>query len=130
MGRGGVRVTTLRDLRAAVIVATNAVEGITTYDHVPARITPPALIVLPGSPYIVPGDVFGTFRVNHSVSLVSQNGTNETISGMVDDLIEATLLALVGNDISIDTVSTFYTYESNGAQYLAVDITVNDNIQL
>lgn len=120
---------TLHALRQDVIDSMGTVAA-QVYDHVPARLTPPAVIVLPGSPYIEPGDVFGSFKVNHSVSVVMASGTNEKVTEDVDNLIEAVLKALVEAGVSVDSVSTFYAYESNGAQYLAADITVNDNVSL
>ena len=121
--------STLHDTRQGIIDAVGAVDA-QTFDHVPGRLVPPALVVLPGSPYIEPGDVFGTFLVRHTVSVVMGQGANETITESTDNLIEAVLKALVAENVSIDSVSTFYIYESNGGQYLAADITVSDNIRL
>ena len=104
--------------------------GVTTFDHVPERLSPPSLIVLPGSPYIEPGDTFCTFKVNHTLSVVVPNGTNEKTTEDMDNLIETVLTTLVKERVSVESVSTFYVLDSGGAQYLAVDISVNDNVAL
>lgn len=121
--------STLHDLRQGILNAVGTVSA-TTFDHVPARLAPPAIIVLPGSPYMEPGDVYGSYLVRHSISVVMPNGTNEKITEDVDDLLESVVKALAEARVSIDTVSTFYVYESNAASYLAVDITVSDNVRL
>lgn len=119
---------TLHSTRQAIIDAVGSIDA-QTFDYVPGRLVPPALIVLPGSPYIEPGDVFGSFLVRHTLSLVMSQGANETITENTDNLIEKVLTALMDANVSIDEVSTFYVYESNGGQYLAADITISDNLR-
>lgn len=120
--------TSLHNARQAIIDAVGNIDAM-TFDYVPGRLAPPALIVLPGSPYIEPGDVFGSFLVRHTLSLVMSQGANETITENTDNLIETVLTALMDANVSIDEVSTFYVYESNGGQYLAADITISDNLR-
>lgn len=114
---------TLHQLRAGMVTDLAEVAP-NRYDHIPARINLPAAIVIPGLPYLAPGDTYGTFVVRHTVALVGQAGPNATVTETLDDLIEDALAALLNAGHVVSEVSPGYAYESNTGQFLAVDLTV------
>jgi len=116
----------LSDFKASVTTALRAA-GVTSFEFLPERINPPAAVVLPGSPYVEAGDVYGTHKVNATVSLVAGNGTNDTATAALDNLIGTAVLAL-WDVADVTEVSDLYAYNANGAQYLAVDISISDTI--
>jgi len=116
----------LTDFRTSITSALKGA-GVQAFEFLPERINPPAAVVLPGSPYVEAGDTFGTHKVTFTVSLIAGNGTNDAATAALDGLIQTAVLALW--DVADTTeASGLYAYSSNGAQYLAVDLTVTDII--
>lgn len=99
------------------------------FDHLPGRLVPPAAVVAAGSPYITPGDTYGTFVARWDVVIVVPAGDNEVRTTDLDDALELALSALWGR-YAIEEVSAPYALEANGATYPAVRLTVTDNITL
>lgn len=114
----------LHQLRADLLAALDHIEGLTGYDHVPARVTLPAAIITAGLPYLAAGDTYGSYEVRHTVSLVTPQGANQAITQALDDLIEDAVVALADQGHAVPEVGPGYVYESNNGQYLAVDLTV------
>lgn len=77
------------DLKAAL-----AVSGTPVLDHLPERITPPVALIAAGSPYVEPGNTYGSWRVRFTVVLVASQGTNDTATRELDDVVTAALVAL------------------------------------
>lgn len=100
------------------------------YDHLPARISPPAVVVLPGSPYVLPGDRAGHVQVHHTVSVISPTGANDVVTEALDDAIEDALVALVNAGVLVDSVSTFYAFDVGNASFLAADLFVHTTTRL
>lgn len=103
--------------------------GLTVYDHVPERLVPPAVIVTPGSPYLASGDVYGTFRVALTASVVAATATNATATQALDNLVETAVVAAVSEGFDLENASTFYAFTSGTASYLAADISLADTIR-
>ena len=104
--------------------------GLSVYDHVPERIVPPAVVITPGSPYITSGDTFGAFTVALTASVVAATATNGVATEALDELIETAVIASVNEGLAFDNASSFYAFNTNGASYLAADISLTDTITL
>ena len=105
--------------------------GITAFDHLPARYTPPAAVVLPGSPYLVAGPTFGEHTVTFDVELIAARGDNSVQTDELDDLIDKTVVALLaaGWDLG-DIAKPSMLQPREGEMYLAVPVTVSTPIRL
>lgn len=116
----------LQEHRQAVVAAVDGL-GAQTFDHLPSRLSPPSVIVLPAEPYVTPGDVATTcqpYDVRHAVSLIVPPGSSDRISQQLDDLLDEVLAALTAAGIGIEQVSGFYEFEQQGAStFLACEIT-------
>ena len=104
--------------------------GLTVYDHVPERLVPPAVVITPGSPYLTSGDTFGAFTVALTASVVAATATNGVATEALDELIETAVIASVNEGLAFDNASSFYAFNTNGASYLAADISLTDTITL
>jgi hypothetical protein len=103
--------------------------GLDVYDYVPERVTPPVLVLRPGSPYIAPGSVGSCYDLNLELVIVSGHATNETTSDDLDDLIEQTLVALP-TDAGVGSVAQPYLLSLNGNDYLATTINIDLQISI
>lgn len=113
-------------------LAAAATEGSSwkVHPHVPGRITPPIGAVTPGSPYLEPGETFGSFTVRYVVSLISRTGANDFVTDELDEAITETVVALVNAGYGLESVSQPYALDAGNAQYLAVDLTTTTTITL
>lgn len=103
--------------------------GLDVYDYVPERVTPPVVVIRPGSPYIEPGSVGSCYDVNLELVIVAGFATNETTTDDLDDLIEQTLAALPG-DAGVGSVAQPYLLAMNGNDHLATTINVDLTISI
>lgn len=122
--------STLGDAREALGLVVKNATGLKTYDGLQARTNVPCAIVMPGSPYVVDGDVFGTFRASYTVDLVMGTAANSVTQTGLDAQLETALIALVNAGYSVDNIGQPYAMELNNATYLAATLTVNANISL
>lgn len=115
----------ITEARTDVATALAAISGVQVYDFIPSKMRAPAAIVSPGSPYVVPGQVFGEFEVSLNVRLfVNSEATNEVITKGMDELIVAVCDAL--HEFGVIAVSTpGVDKESYGVPHLVADITIN-----
>lgn len=113
--------TVLKALRGELA---DTVTGVTTYDHVPGRINLPAAVVVPGQPYIEPGETFGQKAVRFDLVLLTHPATNEDETDQLDELIESTQHALDAGGWRVERVEMPATQEYNGGEVLATGITV------
>lgn len=124
---------TLHSVRTDLVATLREITGPTevqVYDHLPARLSPPALVVLPGSPYITPADRHGHVSVHHTVTAVVPSGANDVVTQAADELIEDALVALINAGVLVDQVSTFYSFDLGGTAFLAADVDVHRSIRL
>lgn len=111
-------VTTLQSLDAQV------------YDHLPARLSPPAVVILPGSPYLEPSDRAASFLAHHTVTVIVPAGASDVVTRTIDDLLEDVLVELINAKYLVDSVSTFYGLDLGGTSFLAADVFVHRTITL
>lgn len=97
--------------------------------YVPARLNPPAIVVMPGTPYVRPANVFGHVTINWVASVVAGNAANEVSTDKLDDMIEDIVVKLTLNGYAYE-VSDHKVYVANGAEYLAVDISITQDFRL
>ena len=101
--------------------------GLRVLDYIPERVTPPIVIVAPGSPYLEPASINGEFKLNLEVTCVASMATNKQASEKLDALVADLLNALPGY-AQMDNVSKPFELVANGASYLAS--TVNIELQI
>ena len=122
--------STLQAAREAVATLIQDEIEIQAHPFMPSRIVPPAMIVLPGSPYLSAGDTFGSFELRLEVVLVSAAKVNETAANTLDGLIDDTVVGLTNANISVVEVSEPWALASSNAEYLAATITTTQAIRL
>jgi hypothetical protein len=98
--------------------------GLDVYDYVPERVTPPVVVIRPGSPYIAPGSVGRVYDLNLELVVVAGFATNETATDDLDQLIQQTLSA-IPQDAGVGSVAQPYILAVNGNDYLATTINVD-----
>lgn len=96
----------------------------TIFDHVPERFTPPAALIVHGSPLIEAGTTFGARLLRFEVWVVSSLGANARMTDDLDTLLDATLDALTADSWTVERVSQPFAYTVGGGTYLAATITV------
>lgn len=115
--------STLTDLRTELTESLTPL-SVTTYTHVPGRMSLPGAFVMAGSPYIEQGDTFGARRIRFAVILAVQTGTNQSETTALDELIESAITALETDDWLVEEVSQPYSMAFNNAEGLVVELTV------
>lgn len=113
--------STLKDLRGELA---DTVTGITTYDHVPARVNLPCALVVPGAPYITAGETFGEKLVRFGLVLLTHPSINSDETDALDGLIETTQHALDAAGWRVEQVQQPAIQDLNGAEILATEIIV------
>lgn len=102
--------------------------GLNVVSYIPERITPPIVVIAPGSPYLVNSTVgMGEYLMNLEVTLIASKATNKQESEYLDQLMEDFLLALPAY-AKLDSVGTPFELTTGNASYLAS--TVNLDIQI
>lgn len=76
---------TLKQLRGELI---GVVTQLTTYDHVPGRVSLPAAILAAGSPYISAGQTFGARHVRFNLIILTAPSLNSIQTDELDLWIE------------------------------------------
>lgn len=122
--------SSIGDARAAIALVVKNATGLKTYDGLQARTNVPCAIVMPGSPYVVDGDVFGTFRVSYTVDLVMGSAANSVTQDGLDAQLETALIALVNAGYSVESIGQPYALDLNNGTYLTATLSVFANISL
>lgn len=120
----------LNEQRASLATLIRTSTGLTTHDYNPARLNVPSAVVMPGTPYVTDGDVFGSINANYSIELIMGTAANSVTASGLDDQIENALVGLINAGYSVENVSQPYAVDINNGTYLAATITVNANISL
>ncbi|MGG7466042.1 hypothetical protein [Plantibacter sp. YIM 135347] len=119
----------LKEERTALVEALTDT-GIQTFDHLPGRFTPPAALVLHGSPYIST-ETFSDYTVTFSVELIAgQSGDNEVTTDDLDNLILTACVALTRAGYAVSEVGQPGMLTIQGGTFLAVPITTTTTITL
>jgi len=111
----------LKTLRGELV---EAVSGVTTYDHVPARAVMPCAFVLAGSPYIAAAETFEARTVRFGLVLVTTPSLNEHETDALDELIEQTVKELEADGWTVEQVRQPQLEDLNGAETLTTTIDV------
>lgn len=120
----------LQTARINVAAVAGDATGAQAHPFMPGRLVPPAVIVLPGSPYLNASGTFGTFTMNLEVVVIAPGKVNETASNSLDDLIVDTVVELVNTGITVNEVSDPWSLSSSNAEYLAATITTSQPVKL
>lgn len=97
----------------------------TIYDYLPEMIAAPAVVILPGDPYIASGEQpFGYFEGRYTLVAIANVAPNREATKALDLLIEAVVAAVVAEGYGLEQVAAPYAFESGGAVHLAADITI------
>lgn len=102
------------------------------YTYVPEAAQPPAIVLLPASPYVqrLETDTYGTLTASFTLTLLVTPGPNNTLTDQMDELIINTIVTLINNGYDVEDVPTFYSYDVGTRRLLAADITTNIQINL
>lgn len=121
----------LAQVRQDVAAAINALPGITADYTVPDRVTPPLVAVQPGAPYLAPGVNLpaNIWQMTLTLTLLVNNGTNETAMNNIDDGITQVIQALNATQWTI-TVGEPFAMQVGAAVYPAVDITITNYLEI
>lgn len=113
-------------LREALAATVEDATGVTAVASLPERPVPPIALVSQGSPYIQYEDsaTFNELVVQLRVDLVVATATNVVSTDNIDEMIEAAVSGLLASDWLVNSVSAPYSLNANGANYLAVTLTV------
>lgn len=95
------------------------------YTYVPERPQAPCFIVSAGAPYLEDGETFTEMRCRFDILLLAGVATNETETGVLDQLICDAVDALETWDI--EGVEQPSQYEINGAYFLGTKITLSQD---
>lgn len=102
-----------------------AAAGLNVVEFIPARITPPVVIINAGSPYLEPKSTSNQWYVNFELVLAAAFATNETATVALDQLIEDVLTALPAYAVVTNGVGQPYGLGANNADYLSANISLN-----
>ncbi|MBZ4485965.1 hypothetical protein LQ938_09700 [Microbacterium sp. cx-55] len=120
----------LKAEREAIATTLAAGSGLTAFAFVPANPIPPLAMVLPGSPYLEGGDVYGSKTLRADVWLVLPGlGDNQTQSDSLDTHIEAAVAALEDDDLAIENVGQPIEWKPDaGGMHLVSIISISTQI--
>lgn len=99
--------------------------GLNVVEFIPARITPPIVIISAGSPYLEARSTANQYKLNLELVLVAQNATNEQATAKLDDLIEEVLAALPAYAVLNGGIGQPYGLGTNNADYLSANVSLN-----
>lgn len=88
----------------------------------PARIVPPCVVVVPGSPYLVKGDTVGTVTMRAEAHLIVGALNNDTSADLLDDVVDDAIVAGINGDWRFQEVLEPYGLSSGGAVHLAIPV--------
>lgn len=104
--------------------------GLNVVDHIPAKVTPPMVIIGTGDPYVVQGDTFSAteFVVRLELFCIAGTAVNSAATKALDGMISKVIFHL--GDWDIEGVSAPYMAAANDAQFLTSRITVTNTIEI
>lgn len=104
--------------------------GVTAHAFMPDRLTPPAVIVLPGTPYLAASGTFGSFTLGLDVVVVTDAKVNASGAQTLDALLDDAVVDLVNDGIGVSEVSEPWSMTFGNATYLASTITTQQPVHL
>jgi len=111
------------ELRLQLVAA-----GMTVYDYIPERITPPVAVIEPGGTYVAGGQTFCEFEVGLQVILLASTATNEVATSELDQYICDVLDQV--DTFDLEAVAQPSAFEVSNATYLGtrISFTVNKDL--
>jgi hypothetical protein len=111
------------ELRLQLVAA-----GMTVYDYIPERITPPVAVIEPGGTYVAGGQTFCEFEVGMQVVLLASTATNEVATSELDQYICDVLDQV--DTFDLVAVAQPSGFEVSNATYLGtrISFTVNKDL--
>jgi hypothetical protein len=104
--------------------------GLKVSSYIPERVVPPVVIISPGSPYLTPTLLDrGEWVMNLELMVVGPVAVNVKATESLDKAIETILNGNPGYS-QIVNVGQPYGLQTNNAEYLAANISVNVRITL
>jgi hypothetical protein len=115
--------------RAEYALALTAL-GLKVSSFIPERVVPPIVILSPGSPYLEPVLLDRKeFTMRLDVMVIAATAVNAKASELLDKAIETILLGNPAYAI-ISSIGQPYALQTNNAEYLAANLSVNLRITL
>jgi hypothetical protein len=103
--------------------------GLDVYDYIPARVTPPVVVIRPASPYVASASIGHGYVLNLELVIVAGSADNEQTTDSLDQLIEQVIQNLP-DDAGFKDVSAPYTLVANGNDYLAATVGIDLTIYI
>jgi hypothetical protein len=103
--------------------------GLKVSSYIPERVVPPTVIISPGSPYLTPVTVDGEYLMNLELMVISATAVNVKSTELLDLAIETILNGNPGY-AHISSVGQPYALQTNNAEYLAANVSVDLRITL
>lgn len=104
--------------------------GLKVSSFIPERVVPPLVIIAPGSPYLNATTLDrGEWIMNLDLMVVGPTAVNVKATELLDAAIETILNGNPGYAI-VTSVGQPYALQTNNAEYLAANISVNLRITL
>ena len=103
--------------------------GLTVQPYVPERITPPIVVIAPGSPYLTPSSINGEMIMNLEVTCIASKATNKQEDEYLDALVEDLVLALPGY-AKLSSVGKPFELTTGNASYLASTLDIDLSITI
>lgn len=104
--------------------------GLKVSSYIPERVVPPTVIIGPGSPYLTPTLLDrGEWVMNLELMVVGPTAVNVKATELLDKAIETILNGNPGY-AKITSVGQPYALQTNNAEYLSANISVDVRITL
>ena len=103
--------------------------GLKVSSYIPERIVPPMVVISPGSPYLSPVTLDEEYVMNLEVMVIAAPAVNAKASELLDKALET---ILNGNPAyaRLVSVSQPYALQTNNAEFLAANLTIDLRITL
>lgn len=103
--------------------------GLRVSSYIPERIVPPLVVITPGSPYLTPIALENDWLMGLDVMVIAAPAVNAKASELLDKAL-ATILNGNPDYVRIANVSQPYSLQTNNAEFLAANLTVDIRITL
>ena len=114
--------------RAEYALALTAL-GLKVSSYIPERIVPPTVVMSPGAPYLQPVLLDNDYLMRLELMVIAAHAVNAKASEMLDLALET---ILNGNPayVRIDSIGQPYALQTNNAEFLAANVSVDLRITI